>query len=484
MSLFPQAFHGYFYALWTLYIISIGVWILLQKRSPVSTLTWILTLSFIPVLGFFIYYLFGPKKIIRHRLSRRSSRLIVERNYALWNRFVQHDGLPEEYQSMARLVFNTTNIPLCHSLDYRLLSGGEQTYDAIFDAIRKARKYILLEYYIFETDQTGTALRDLLTEKVKEGVRVYLLIDALGSPLLTRRFMNGFIEAGGHLDFFHNITWRRLFSLVNFRNHRKIVVCDGVIGFTGGVNITDTQDLRRNPNAFHDVHIQVSGPVVAWLESIFMEDWHYSTGDLSLLRELKKITRKADNIEFIASEQSKTYRIQVIPSGPDSDYAPILRIMVSAMYRARQCIYLTTPYFVPDEASLFALTSAALRGVDVRLLVPQRSDNLVVTLATQSWYEDLIRAGVRVFEYTPRMLHTKTLVIDKDLSFIGSANFDYRSFFLNFEISVLCYEPEANSLLAQEFQETLLSAREVVLTKQGFAYRLLTSTARLFSPLL
>ncbi len=480
----PQEFHAFFYTAWTLYIVAIGGWILLQKRSPVSTLTWILTLSFIPVLGFFIYYLFGPKKIIRHRLSRRRSKQIVDRNYARWDPFIQSEDFPEEYKSMARLIFNITNIPLCHSMDYRLLSGGEQTYEAIFDAIRKAEKYILLEYYIFENDQTGKVLRDLLTEKVKAGVKVFLLVDALGSSRITRNFMRDFIQAGGELGFFHNITWRRLFSLINFRNHRKIVICDGLTGFTGGVNISDEQDSRRNPKAYHDVHIQVDGPVVAWLESIFIEDWHYSTGDLALVRTLRKAERTDFDVERVVTEPSQAYRMQVIPSGPDSDFAPILRVMLSAMYRARKRIYLTTPYFVPDEASLFALTSAALRGVDVRLLVPRKSDNLVVTLATQSWYDDLINAGIRIYEYTPRMLHTKTLVIDDDLSFIGSANFDYRSFYLNFEVSVLCYEPKANKLLAREFHETLQSSEEVVPGQQGFVYRLLTSTARLFSPLL
>jgi len=364
------------------------------------------------------------------------------------------------------------------------LSGGEKTYDAIFEAIRRAKNYILLEYYIFETDGTGIAMRDLLTEKLKEGVKVYLLVDALGSSRLTRNFMHDFVRAGGELGFFHNITWRRLFSLINFRNHRKIVICDGLTGFTGGVNVSDEQDLRRNANAYHDVHIQVDGPVIAWLESIFIEDWHYSTGDLSLVRALRKAERKDIDVERVVTEPGQAYRMQVIPSGPDSDFAPILRVMLSAMYRARSRIYLTTPYFVPDDASLFALTSAALRGVDVRLLVPRKSDNLVVTLATQSWYDDLIRAGIRIYEYTPRMLHTKTLVIDDDLSFIGSANFDYRSFYLNFEVSVLCYEPKANELLAREFHDSLNSSEEVVPKKQSFAYRLLTSTARLFSPLL
>lgn len=489
ISWISEHYKTIFITIWWLYIVSIGVWILLQKRSSASTISWILALSFIPILGFFIYYLFGPKKISRQKLNRRRSRIMLEKIKGLWGTYRYETPIAEKYQSLTKLSLNTTNIPMSYSLDYELYSGGEATYEAIFQAIRESQDYILLEYYIFANDETGKTLRDLLTEKVKQGVEVYLLVDTLGSWRLTRGFMRPFIKAGGHLSFFHDLTLRRLFSLVNFRNHRKLVICDGDIAFTGGVNITDTQDLRRDPNAFHDVHIKLSGPAVTWLESIFIEDWHYSSTDTSLFKITRENYRRKESIK-VTDPQSFTlddkdpYRVQIIPSGPDTEYAPILRLIVSAIHRAQQRVYLTTPYFVPDESALMALTSAALKGLDVRILVPKRSDNIMVTWAARSWYQELIQAGVKIYEYGPRMLHTKTIVVDEYLSFIGSANFDNRSFYINFELLVVCFDKEANKLQHNEFMQALESAERIHQHQPHFGQRIIESLARLMAPLL
>lgn len=475
--------------IWWLYVISLGVWILLQKRSSASTLSWLLALSFIPILGFFIYYFFGPKKITRQRLNRRRSRIMIERITGLWNTTLYDFPITEKYRSLTKLGYNSTNIPMSYSLDYELYSGGEATYEAMFKAIRESKDYILMEYYIFQNDITGKAMRDLLTQKAQEGVAIFLLVDTLGSWRLTRGFMRYFIEAGGHLNFFHDLTLKRLFSLVNFRNHRKLLVCDGNIAFTGGVNITDSQDLRQDPKAYHDVHIKLSGPAVTWLESIFLEDWHYSCSDTSVFKVIRENYRhkeifKLHHPEAFSLADKDPYRVQILPSGPDTDYAPILRLMVAAMHRANHRIYLTTPYFVPDKSAMMALTSAALKGLDVRILVPQRSDNIMVTWAARSWYQELLNAGVKIYEYGPRMLHTKTLVIDDDLSFIGSANFDNRSFYINFELLVVCYERAANKLQHHEFMHSLESAKRIHKHQANFFMRLIEAIARLSAPLL
>ncbi len=495
-------------SLWGIYIVVLGSWVVLQKRPPVSTLTWILFLSFVPVLGFVIYYFFGPKKITRNKLNRSISKHLIERDDALWNLRILPSDLTEQQSSIHDLALQITNYPLSYATSYQLLSGGQQTYDRIFEAVREAEAYIFLEYYIFEQDQTGTTLRDLLTERARNGVKVYLIADAIGSLRLNRRFMRPLLDAGAKLTFFHDINLRHLLSFMNLRNHRKIVICDGTVAFTGGINISDQQDRRRNKRAFHDVHLELSGPVVSWLETIFVEDWHYSTRDLSIRHMLRahyreRLERMQEQTEEdahktpnparvaddqpqteTAAKQSKWIRTQIIPSGPDFDYASILRVTVDAIQNAKQRIYLTTPYFVPDATSAQALTSAALRGVDVRILLPRRTDNYVVTKAAQSWFDDLVAAGIRVFEYGPRMLHAKSLIVDEDISFIGSANFDNRSFYLNFEVSVVCYEAEANQALLDEFNASMKFAEEVRLTHQSLPSRLSKAVARLFSPLL
>lgn len=496
-------------SLWVIYIIVLGSWVVLQKRPPVSTLTWILFLSFVPVLGFVIYYFFGPKKITRNKINRSLSKRLIERDDTLWNVPIQPSNLTEQQSSLHDLALQITHYPLSYATSYQVLSGGEKTYDRIFEAVRQARYYIFLEYYIFEQDQTGTTLRDLLTERASQGVKIYLIADAIGSLRLNRRFMRPLIQAGAKLTFFHDISLKHLLSFMNLRNHRKIVICDGTVAFTGGINISDQQDRRRNKRAFHDVHLELTGPVVSWLETIFVEDWHYSTHDLSIRHMLRehyreRLEQMQEQAEKDAQKDPATGRVanddtsnethpvdeprwirtQIIPSGPDFDYASILRVTVEAIQRARHRVYLTTPYFVPDATAAQALTSAALRGVDVRILLPRHTDNYVVTKAAQSWFDDLVASGIRVFEYGPRMLHTKTMIVDEDISFIGSANFDNRSFYLNFEVSVLCYERQANQALLEEFNASMKFAEEVQLVHQPFFSRLSKAVARLFSPLL
>lgn len=319
-------------------------------------------------------------------------------------------------------------------------------------------------------------MRDLLVAKAREGVQVRLLVDALGSARVTRRWMRPLIEAGGELAFFHATSLRRFRPVLNMRTHRKIVVVDGAIGLTGGINVTDEQDQRRCREPYHDLHLQIEGPAVYWLEQMFLEDWHYSTGQVS--------GASLPPPELPAGGGGQV--VQIIPAGPDELHAPILRAKITAMEHARERIWLTTPYFVPDEPALFALTSAALRGVDVRILVPRRSDNLLVTLAARSWFGELLRVGVRIWEYGPCMLHSKSLVVDDLYSFVGTDNFDNRSFRLNFEVAVLNYEPEAAAALAAQFEADMAGAQELIVRqpRRTIAKRFPEALARLASPLL
>jgi cardiolipin synthase len=364
-----------------------------------------------------------------------------------------------------------------------LLSGGARTFDAIFEAIREARDHIHLEYYIFEPDQTGTALRDLLIERAREGVTVRLLLDALGSKRIGRRFMAPMLEAGVEVALFHDTRiGRRLRPVTNYRTHRKIVVCDGRVGFTGGVNITDQEDRRIRPDAYHDAHLRIEGSAVRWLQTTFLEDWTYATGE-----DPRRINKTLDMLmpRLPGNGGAGDIPVQIVTSGPDSALEAIHRMHVAAIHSASYRAWLTTPYFVPGEPALMALTSAALRGVDVRLLVPRRSDSLIVSAAARSYYDELIAAGVKIWEYKARMLHSKTLVVDDHCAMIGTANFDNRSFRLNFEVCAVIYGPALAKPLGAQFETDLHSAAAVRAQQdQAFAHRLGDATARLFSPLL
>lgn len=479
---------------WAVYFVLLVGTILLQRRNPVSSIAWILSLSILPFLGLFIYHFFGPRKIEKQKMSRAQKRLFVHRQQQIWENVLEITALDDKFAPIVNLIRETTNMPPTHTTAYEIYSGGQETYQAIFKAIEEAKEYLLLEYYIYAPDKTGTLLRDLLIKKLNEGVRVFLLVDGMGSMRLTRRFMQDFEKAGGHLSYFH-----RLFSigssssLINFRNHRKIAVCDGKVAFTGGVNITDTQDISIDKNAYHDVHMRFEGPIVDWFQTVFVEDWYYSNrGDEELLHFIKqksdeRLQRHNENkqIQVISDEvKIPPLSMQLIPSGPDNELAPILRVMVEAMHQAQHRLYLTTPYLVPDQSALFALTSAALRGVDVKVLVPKKTDTYIVGKAAQSWYEDLIQSGIKLYTYMPRMLHTKTLIIDDDISFIGSTNFDYRSFYLNFELSVVSYSEKINESLTKEFYQSLEQSELVELRKLPLYERLIQSSARLLSPIL
>ncbi|SEA08002.1 cardiolipin synthase [Variovorax sp. YR216] len=468
---------------WSGYIAVLSVWIVMQKRAPVSTMSWILSLALLPFVGFVIYYFLGPQRLKKQRLRRLRSRAIEQAPGDIARLRDASKHAPPTLRQLAALGTAACGLPVSTATSVELLSGGARTFDAIFDCIRQARDHVHLEYYIFEPDNIGTQLRDLLIERAREGVTVRLLLDALGSKRVGRKFMAPMREVGIHVALFHDTRiGRRLRPVTNYRTHRKIVVCDGRIGFTGGVNITDEEDARTRPDAYHDVHLKIAGSAVRWLQTTFIEDWTYATGET-----LRHVHRAIDSMfpRVDAEDGVGDIPVQIVTSGPDSAVEAIHRVQVDAIHAAKHRAWLTTPYFVPTEPALMALTSAALRGVDVRLLVPRRSDSLIVSAAARSYYDELIAAGVKIWEYKARMLHSKTLVVDDNCAMIGTANFDNRSFRLNFEVSAVIYGPTLTGALVTQFQTDLRNASPVRANRhQTFPRRLGEATARLFSPLL
>jgi cardiolipin synthase len=468
---------------WSGYIAVLSVWIVMQKRAPVSTMSWILSLALLPFAGFLIYYFLGPQRLKKQRLKRLRSRAIAQAPADVASLRAAAERAPPALRQMAALGTAACGLPVSSATAAELLSGGARTFDAIFEAIRQARDHVHLEYYIFQPDKTGTALRDLLIERARNGVTVRLLLDALGSKRIGRRFMAPMLEAGIEVALFHDTRiGRRLRPVTNYRTHRKIVVCDGRVGFTGGVNITDEEDRRIRPDAYHDAHLRIEGSAVRWLQTTFLEDWTYATAE-----DPRRIIHALDVLlpRLPGQDGAGDIPVQIVTSGPDSGLEAIHRMHVAAIHSASHRAWLTTPYFVPGEPGLMALTSAALRGVDVRLLVPRRSDSLIVSAAARSYYDELIAAGVKIWEYKARMLHSKTLVVDGNCAMIGTANFDNRSFRLNFEVCAVIYGPALAEPLAAQFETDLHSAAAVrAQRRQSFPRRLGDATARLFSPLL
>jgi cardiolipin synthase len=458
----------YLTAGWALYLVWLGLWIVLQKREPVATISWLISLAALPYLGFLIYYFFGPQRIHRQRLRRVRARAALP---------PPPPGLvpsPEAIE-LARLGQATTGLPPTTATQVRLLIDGGAKYAALLADIAQARERIHLEYYIYQPDRTGTALRDALIERARAGVTVRLLLDAVGSGATKQRFIQPLIDAGAQVAWFHPMKlrwlWRR--PWLNLRTHRKIVVIDGRVGYTGGINITDEEDERLREDAYRDLHLRLEGDVVRELELVFTEDWCYATGEPPI-RHVN------------AAPVQGAIAAQVVSSGPDSSWEAIHRVHVGAIHAARKRVWLVTPYFVPGEAARMALTSAALGGLDVRLLVPRLSDSRLVTYAARSYFDELLEAGVKIHEYGPRMLHSKALLCDDEMAIIGSANFDHRSFRLNFEISVMFYNATLASELAALIEQECSRAPRVRNDREHSLWRtrLPEALARLVSPLL
>jgi cardiolipin synthase len=453
---------------WLAYVVVLSGWIVLQRSEPVATLGWLMALALLPYLGFLVYYVFGPQRIVRSRRRRVAS------HAAVGARGKSPAG--SEADALDRMATAMTGYPPSSATRVDLIVDGKATYDALVAAIEASTRHVHLEYYIYAGDRTGTRIRDALAGRARAGVKVRVLLDGVGSRL-AHEFVQPLRDAGAELAIFHPLRWWTLpFARpkLNLRSHRKIAVCDGLVGFTGGINVTDDENEGLNDNAFHDLHLRVEGDAVRWLQVAWLEDWHYATG------------RSLDDAGLLAEPSTGPIAAQVIPAGPDNDWEPIHRMQVQAIAGAERRVWLATPYFVPSRAALFALEGAAMRGLDVRVVVPRESDSRLVTAAARSYFDKLLRAGVRVFEYGPRMLHTKALLVDDDEALIGTSNFDTRSFSLNFEIVMLMRDAGVAAQLERSFQADMAAAKEVAKDRPSasFATRLGEAAARLFAPIL
>ena len=455
------------------------VWIIWQRRSPVSTLAWIMSLSLMPVVGLVVYAFFGPQRIKRQRLKRWHKKAALMSKEDLSALRAEHTQAPLWAQQHAQLIDAACGLPMSSAQSVDILPSGGATLEALLHAIDGARGHIHLEYYIFEPDETGSRLLRALAARARQGVKVRLLVDAIGSPkLLSRRHrarLNEYRDAGGEFAVFHPTRLDRLRPLVNLRTHRKIVVVDGCVGLLGGINVTDDENEYLRPHdAYRDTHLLLRGGVVRWLQYLFLQDWHYASG-----------ARPPDEAALLPEQAPGSIPVQIAASGPDTDGEAIHRAMIDALNMARERVWLATPYFVPTDEARLARTNAALRGVQVKLIVPEQSDSRIVTAAARSYYKEMLDAGVLVFEYQNRMFHAKTLLVDQHYGMVGSANFDNRSFRLNFEVAAVVHARDFNQQLADMFEADLSHCKRVPAQRRApWHQQLFEAVARLGSPLL
>lgn len=470
---------GAFFGLTALVLIFV---VLIQRKEPATTVAWILTLLFLPALGAVLFLLFGRRRVrVRHK--RRADEVV--RSLVLSAR--TEGSSPNVSFALAPLsnlereIFKVGSA-LSHArptsgnqLD--LYDEGNAIYDALGEAIDSATHHVHAQYYLIRNDATGAWFRDKLAAAAARGVEVRLLCDGFGCLALGRKWFRPLLRAGAKVSFFLPLR-SVLFQPINLRNHRKIVVIDGRAAFTGGMNVGDEyRGKMKNIGVWRDLHVRIDGPAARALQAVFLEDWYFATGET---------VEPEDYLPNIV-EAAGGASVAVVTSGPDTRNEAIHRLLFAAITAARERVWITTPYFIPDMAMLVALQVAAMRGVDVRIILPSRSNHPVTWHAARSFYEDLLEAGVSIHEYAPGMIHSKSMVVDGRLAMIGSANMDMRSFRLNFEVHAFVHDPATAYVLDRRFEQDLSQTYAIRLgdwQRRHWPRRVLEGAARLVSPLL
>jgi cardiolipin synthase len=477
-------------------LLGVNVWAIVRTISRghgvQGTLAWIFAIIAFPLIGVAAFFLIASPSVKRVTLRKRRASAEVRRGLAANNALSGNVNEPGD--SLLDLAATLTGLsPTTHN-EVNLLTEEEPTFDRIETALRAAKRYIWSEYYIIRNDLTGRRFLEVLAERAKAGVEVRLIYDAFGSMAINARRLEAVIAAGGRSRAFQPMNPLRRRLSVHFRNHRKLIVVDGEVGFTGGMNVGDEYSGRRRREGvqtFRDSHLELRGPSVHELALAFVEDWSFAAGETLALppRPRTHAPRKGGETAMTASSAARSIGtvVAIVPSGPDQEHNSSAYVHFAAIASARKRVFLTSPYFIPNESTVSALVSAALRRVDVRVLVPKNNDMKLIAFAARTYYGNLMRGGVRIFEYEPSMLHSKTLVVDSHVAVVGSANVDIRSFRLNFEIGALIVDTKVAGDLERRFERDAARAHEVTLDELAsvrWPTRARCAVARLLSPIL
>ncbi|WP_430815780.1 cardiolipin synthase [Carboxylicivirga sp. RSCT41] len=458
--------------------------VMLENRSPLKAIPWMLVLLFVPVLGVVFFVFFGQnlrkEKIIR-RKGLKNHDLIREIAHSQSYKLAEGsmDDMPrmENNKKLIQLFLNNSSSILTIGNEVDVLNNGEATFSAIIDALRRARHSIHLQYYIFDLDEIGNQVLDILKEKASQGIEIRMIVDDVGSWELKRSFFKEMNSYGIEAYSFLTVRFPTLTSKVNYRNHRKLVIVDGEIGFLGGLNVADRY-IKGNPSygTWRDMHLRIGGDAVNALQSVFFVDWYFvSQKDI------------ADTKYFPHKKPAGDKLVQIVASGPDSDWPGIMMGYYQAISNAKKYVYITTPYFMPGESVLMALKASAMGGVDVRIIIPEKSDAYFTALCTKSYVKEMLIAGVKFYFYKPGFLHSKMMVVDDEVCTIGTTNMDFRSFEQNYEVNAFIYDEQKAKEVKGYFMSDLNESYLIDLTewrKRPYWQKAKESFARLFSPAL
>ncbi|NHF57722.1 cardiolipin synthase [Flavobacteriaceae bacterium TP-CH-4] len=458
-----------------LYIITaliIVISLLVNGVRPAKTLAWLLAIFTIPVGGILLYLMIGRnrRKNKLFRLKKPGVGVANPVDFTLPNEY-------SHYQKIVRLIEKNCGFSPTTGNSLVYLKDGKTTFESIFEALEKAQHFIHLQYYIFEEGSLADSLLEVFRRKEAAGVQIRLIYDGVGSFSLSRPYLTKLQEIGVEVVPFLPFRFGRFLRSVNYRNHRKIIVVDGKVAFTGGINISDKY-LKGDPTLghWHDMHLRIEGPAAADLNRVFLEDWQLVDGRRPV----------AIDSVFQTTGMGAT-DVQIVSSGPDDDFPTIEEVYFSIINNARKYLYITNPYIIPGQAILTGLETAALSGVDVRLLISEKNDSSLVNWSVRSYFEELLRASVKIYLFPHGFLHSKLMVCDDFVASVGTANMDVRSFEQNYEVNAIVYDSNFAKALRDDY--LLDCSKSIHLTydthrQRPWLERLKEGIAKIFSPLL
>jgi len=464
------------FLLYAITILGVVLVVITENRNPLKTISWVVVLLLTPGIGLLFYFFFGQDNRKQKIISRRTYKRIMKGPQRRKDPFDIISEMPKTYIPLATLLYHNNQSTLLYGSKIKIYTNGIDKFQDFLEDLKNATHHIHLQYYIFCDDEIGNQVKKILIDKAKEGVRVRVMYDDVGSWNVKERFFKEMTHAGIEVYSFLKVVFPIFTSKVNYRNHRKIVVIDGHIGYMGGMNIADRYTKGTSWGTWRDTHFRFIGKGVHGLQSAFLIDWYVVS------KQLLK-----DPIYYPPVEIYSKNIMQIATCGPTGHWRTLLQATIYLIANAKKYIYIQTPYFLPTEGLNQALQIAALGGIDIRLMLPERSDTRSTNMATHSYLDDMLKSGVKVYFYRPGFLHSKLIVVDDIVAAIGSANMDFRSFEHNFEVNAYMYD----DIFAKEMKKIFLHDMQLcerVTPARWFKrpplQRLAESFMRLFSPLL
>lgn len=471
--------HWFFFLVLLTYaitIISCVVVVLKENRNPIRSIAWVIALIFLPLIGLIFYLFFGRSLRGEHMISRLNKRKIISHMTPAHVNISKLD-LPPASKNLIKLCRTVNSSFYTENNEVEIFTSGKNKFKRLKSDLINATKSIYLQYYIFSDDSIGHEIADILISKAQEGLQVKVIYDHVGSFNAKRGFFNKLKSNGIEVHPFFRVNFPQFANRINWRNHRKIVVIDGVIGYIGGMNIADRYIYSSHYfTAWRDTHFRLKGDIVESLLYSFVIDWNF-----------KNNTEVMSYPSTVPTTIHNHVGMQLLSSGPTDSWDSVALCFLKAISSATKSIYIQTPYFLPTDALQHALEAAALSKIDVRIMIPAKNDSRLLQYASYSFITQCLKAGIKVYVYNPCMIHSKSIIIDDNLVIAGSTNFDYRSFENNFECSLIIYNTEINRRMKDTFFEDASKSTKINYQdwrKRPLPQRMLESILRLLSPIL